>query len=377
MNDRLPRRLAAILYADVAEYSRLTGENEDDTHRRLSDALDAIAEITTRHRGRVMHYAGDAVLAMFDAVVDAVACACAIQGKLQEDNVGLPEERQVHFRIGVNLGDVIEDDSDIYGDGVNVAARLESLAEPGGICVSEAVYGALGNKLPVRGQFLGERNVKNISQPVRVYSIALTDEAVLGSPNRRHGPGYMVAEVSGTALLVIIGTVIAIILMGQPGSPGASKQLATAGGDLPSIAVLPFDNLSGDSEQDYFAEGLAEDLLTDLSKLRGLVVIARTSSFAIAGQALDVGEIGRRLDIRYLVEGRVRKATDRLRVNAQLIDTQSDEHVWAERWDRPTDDLFSVQDELARHIVAVLNDALAAATAGLSVRRNFKSSLTW
>jgi adenylate cyclase len=230
VEERLPRRLAAILYADVAGYSRLTGEDEDSTHHRLSEYLDLISSTVEGHRGHVMHYAGDAVLAMFEAVVDAVSGAVAIQIELQTRNQDLPDERKVQFRIGVNLGDVIEDRGDIYGDGVNVAARLESLADPGGICLSESVRTAVGKKLDLGFEFMGEREVKNIAEPVRAYRVMLRTaerkQATMSSPH--------IAEIP----------------------------------DKPSIAVLPFDNLSGDPEQVYFADGMAEEIITALSHYR-------------------------------------------------------------------------------------------------------------
>ncbi len=227
---RLPRKLAAILYADVAGYSRLTGEDEDATHRRLSEYLDLISAMVEDHRGHVMHYAGDAVLAMFDAVVDAVSCATEIQDKLRERNQELPNGRKVHFRIGVNSGDVIEDRGDIYGDGVNVAARLESLADPGGICISESVRTTVGKKLDLTYEFMGEQMVKNIEEPVRAYRVVVDEEEE--------------SKVTSTETPML--------------------ELP----DKPSIAVLPFTNMSGDPEQEFFADGMAEEIITALSRYR-------------------------------------------------------------------------------------------------------------
>jgi adenylate cyclase len=315
-SDRLPRKLAAILYADVAGYSRLTGDDEDATHRTLSEYLDLISSSVESHRGRIMHYAGDAVLAMFNAVTDALACASAIQEDLKTRSEGSPEGRRLKFRIGLNLGDVIEDRGDIYGDGVNIAARLESLAEPGGICISGTVYDAIGNKLPIQYEFMGEQQVKNIEKPVRAYR-------VLQDTNED-----MEAVSSGPLTLE---------------SP-----------DKPSIAVLPFTNMSGDPEQEYFSDGITEDIITELSRFPTLFVIARHSSFAFRAQTFDVKEIGGKLGVRYIVEGSVRTAGDRMRITAQLIDVETGNHIWAERYDRAIEDIFDVQDEVTSAIVATL-----------------------
>ncbi|GMQ76696.1 MAG: adenylate/guanylate cyclase domain-containing protein [Gammaproteobacteria bacterium] len=313
---RLPRKLAAILYADVAGYSRLTGEDEDATHRKLSEYLDLIAGIVDDHRGRVMHYAGDAVLAMFEAVVDALSCATAIQESLKARSDELPEERRLEFRIGLNLGDVIQDRGDIYGGGVNIAARLESLAEPGGICISGTVHDAIGSRLGVQYEFMGEQQVKNIDKPVRAYRV------LPGTVGETH------AEAPQPAHLELP--------------------------DKPSIAILPFTNMSGDPEQEYFNDGIVEDIITDLSKISGLFVIARNSTFAYKGRHLDVRDVCRELGVRYALEGGVRKAANRVRITAQLIEGATGGHVWAERYDRELHDIFAVQDEVTRDIVAAL-----------------------
>ena len=325
MEDRLPRKLAAILYADVAGYSRLTGEDEDATHRLLAEYLDLISASVEAHRGRVMHYAGDAVLAMFDAVVGAVSGAVVIQKELQTRNQDLPDERKVQFRIGVNLGDVIEDRGDIYGDGVNVAARLESLADPGGICISESVRTAVGKKFDLGFEFMGEQEVKNIADPVRAYRVM-----------------PRTAETKQAA---------------------ASSSRNTELPDKPSIAVLPFTNMSGDPEQEYFSDGITEDIITELSRFPTLFVIARHSTFFFKGQAVKIEEVGKKLGVKYVVEGSVRKASNRVRVTAQLVDTVTSNHVWAERYDRELEDVFAVQDEVTQAIVSSLSDRLEAADA--------------
>lgn len=315
MEERLPRKLAAILYADVAGYSRLTGEDEDATHRRLREYLDLIAVDIESHRGMTVHYAGDAVLAKFDAVVDALSSAVAIQRRLADRNGDLPEERKVRFRIGINLGDVIEDRGDIYGDGVNVAARLESLADEGGICISESVRTAIGNKLGVGYESMGEQQVKNIAEPVKTYRVLLDSN-------------------------------------GEQSSTADVKALPLP--DRPSIAVLPFDNMSNDPDQEFFADGLAEDIITELSRERELFVIARNSSFAYKGQSPDIRQIAKELGVHYVLEGSVRKAGNRIRLNAQLVEGASGHHIWAERFDRAMEDVFEVQDELTSTIYNTL-----------------------
>ncbi len=335
MEDRLPRKLAAILYADVAGYSRLTGEDEDATHRTLSEYLDLISSTIESHRGQVMHYAGDAVLAKFDAVVDAMSAAVAIQNELKAHNQDLPDDRKVQFRIGVNSGDVIEDRGDIYGDGVNVAARLESLAEPGGICVSESVRTAIGKKLYLDHEDMGKQQVKNIAEPVQAYRVVMKkkDETTIATPRT------------------------------------TAHELS----EKPSIAVLPFTNMSGDPEQEYFSDGITEDIITELSRFRELQVMARNSSFYYKGQAIKVKDVGRELGVSYVVEGSVRKAGNRVRVTVQMVEAESGTHVWAERYDRELEDIFAVQDEITQSIVSVLPNRLRSAMTEQVQRKSTES----
>jgi adenylate cyclase len=341
MVDRLPRKLAAILYADVAGYSRLTGEDEDATHLALSEYLDLISTTIESHRGQVMHYAGDAVLAKFEAVVDALSGAVGIQDELRARNQDLPDERKVQFRIGVNLGDVIEDRGDIYGDGVNVAARLESLAEPGGVCISDAVRTAIGKKLSYQYASIGDQRVKNIEEPVRAYQVVVDAGVIQKSTPVEQSANFVAVEQS--------------------------------------IAVLPFDNLGGDQEQEYFVDGLIEDIITELSKNPDLLVIARNSTFAYKGVAVDARELGEKLGARYLLEGSVRKSNNRLRVSAQLIEASTGHHLWAERYDRELKDIFVVQDEIVESIIAALGgaggklDALARAQAVRKETKNLEA----
>ena len=316
MTSRLPRKLVAILYADVAEYSRHTGENEDETHAALGAALDRFAEIIAAHRGQVMHYAGDALLARFDAVVDATSAALEFQAR----DHGRGIARRIRFRIGINLGDVIEDRGDIYGDGVNVAARLESLAPAGGMCVSDSVRNALGNRLELDYEDLGEQAVKNIAAPVHAYRVATLpagDDA----------------------------------LSAQAGPEDLPER--------PSIAVLPFANMSGDPEQEYFSDGITEDIITALSCISGLSVVARNSTMLYKNRAVDIKQVGREQQVSYVLEGSVRKSGDRIRVTAQLIDARSGHHLWADRYDRALDDIFAVQDDITHQIMVEMRVKLS------------------
>ncbi len=317
----LPRKLAVILYADVAGYSRLTGEDEDATHRILGEYLDLISQTIERHHGQVLHYAGDALLAKFDAVVDALSGAVAIQDELWARNQDLPDERRVQFRIGVNLGDVIEDRGDIYGNGVNVAARLEALAEPGGVCISESVRTAVGTRFDLSFESMGEHEVKNIAEPLRAYKIVLR-KAEIGGKFTSRSPEVKVP-------------------------------------DRPSIAVLPFINMSGDPEQEYFSDGMTEDIITELSRVSGLFVVARSSVFTYKGKAVKVGEISDDLSVRYVLEGSVRKAGNRVRITVKVVNGVTGDHVWGERYDRDLTDIFELQDDIAQSIVGALKVVIA------------------
>ncbi|MEE8043432.1 MAG: adenylate/guanylate cyclase domain-containing protein [Pseudomonadales bacterium] len=312
---RVQRRLAAILAADVAGYSRLMGEDEEGTLATLTAHLKELIEpCIAEHRGRVVKTTGDGLLAEFASVVDAVRCAAAFQEGMAERNADAPEDRRMEFRVGVNLGDVIVQDDDVFGDGVNVAARMEGLAEPGGICVSGTVFDQIKGKLDLELDDLGPQMVKNIAEAVRIFRV----------------------RIEGV----------------NPAADVVSKALPLP--DKPSIAVLPFENMSGDPEQEYFADGLTEDTITTLSQVSSLFVVARNSSFAFKGKNPDVRDAGRQLGVRYVLEGSVRRSGDRLRVTAQLIDATDGAHVWAERYDRQIHDIFDIQDELTKEIVTAL-----------------------
>ena len=322
MGHRLPRKLAAILYADVAGYSRLTGEDEEGTHRRLSEYLDYVSTEIKRHEGKVVHYAGDAVLADFSTVTDALTCATSVQHELTNRNQDLPDGRRVQFRIGINLGEVIVDRDDIYGDGVNVAARLEGLADAGGICVSESVRSAIGNKLAVDYEFMGEQSVKNIKDPVRAYQVRIRS-----------------SEAQATS---------------TPERPRLELP------EEPSIAVLPFTNMSSDPEQEYFSDGITEDIITALSRIPRLFVVARHSTSVYKGKAIDIKQVGREQGVRFVVEGSVRRIGNRVRITAQLIDASKGNHRWADRYDRELNDIFAVQDEITRKVTVSIQIELTA-----------------
>jgi adenylate cyclase len=315
------RKLAAILSADVVGYSRLMAEDEDTTVRTLSDYREEIGLLVKQHRGRVVDSPGDNLLAEFPTATDAVQCAVEIQGSLAVRNQAVPADRKMEFRLGVHLGEVRVEGERIYGDGVNVAARLEGLAEPGGVCLSEAVHAQVERKLALDYEDLGERALKNIPRPVRAYRVA--------------GP----RESEGT-------------------SPGANDLTVPGFGGRPTIAVLPFDNLSADPDQEYFADGIVEDLITRLSTLGVFPVIARNSTFTYRGRSVDVKQVSRELGARYVVEGSVRRSGSRVRITAQLIDATSGHHLWAERYDRELCDVFALQDEITEALVASIEPQL-------------------
>lgn len=328
----MDRRLAAIFAADVVGYSRLMGQDEAGTLSVVRACrVELIDPKIADHKGRVVKSTGDGILAEFPSVVNAVACAVDIQRAMETRNADLPADHVILLRIGINLGDVIVEGTDIFGDGVNVAARLEGIAPPGGIAVSGTVRDHLGNRLNLQFEDMGEQVLKNIQMPVRAYNVLTKGIAT---------PTQPIAALA----------------------------------DRPSIAVLPFQNMSGDPEQDYFGDGIAEDIITALSKLRGFFVIARNSTFAYRGKTPDIRQVARELGVRYVLEGSVRKAGERLRVNGQLIDAMSGNHIWAERYDRPTNEIFALQDEITASVVAAIEPQIYAAE-GLRLRSKPPESL--
>ena len=356
----LERKLTAILYADVAEYSRLTGEDEDGTHRALSRHLDLITETVERYNGHVVHFAGDAILADFAIASDALSCAVAIQYALEIRNRDLGDNSKVRFRVGVNLGEVIVDRDDIYGDGVNVAARLQSLAEPGGICISGAVYDAIGHRLPIDFEFLGEQQVKNIAKPVRAYCARLRPQAEpprpTAAPRRQERSRRPLLMAGGVAVFLMVVAAGSIWFSArnsvEPRPPASTNSMLES--DKPSVAVLPFNNLSADPTQEFFADGLTGDLITDLSKVSGLFVIARHSVFAYKGQPKPVPEIAAELGVRFVIEGSIQRVAGRIRINAQLIDASTGVNLWADRYDREEMHVFELHDQVIEDIVNTL-----------------------
>jgi TolB-like protein/tetratricopeptide (TPR) repeat protein len=322
---RVERRLAAILAADVAGYSRLMGNDEEGTLTALkSYRRELIEPKLAEHRGRIVKTTGDGALVEFASAVDATRCAVEIQRGMAEQNAVIPEDRRIEFRIGINVGDIIIDEGDIYGDGVNIAARIEALASPGAICLSENAYTQIKGKLPLDVSDMGVQQLKNIAQPVRVYSVRVED---------------------------------------------APMQQALPLPDRPSIAVLPFQNMSGDPEQEYFADGMVEDIITGLSRIKWLFVIARNSSFTYKGRAVDVKQVGRELGVRYVLEGSVRKAGSRVRVTGQLIDASTGAHLWADRFDGALEDVFELQDQVTSSVVAAIAPKLEQAEIERSKRK--------
>src|SRR5258705_1341978 len=331
------RRLAAILAADVAGYSRLMGADEEGTHERLKALrCELVDPKIAEHHGRIVKTTGDGLLVEFASVVDAVRCAVEVQLAMPERNTSVAAESRIELRIGINLGDVIVEGDDLYGDGVNIASRIEALADAGGVSVSITVHDHVGDRLPFVFEDLGEQQVKNIARPVRVYRV---------------GPWPSRPPAGETPAV-------------QPGTPPALPLP-----DKPSIAVLPFANMSGDPEQEYFADGMVEEIITALSRIRCIFVIARNSSFTYKGKAVDVKQVGRELGVRYILEGSVRKAGQRLRITGQLIDALTGTHLWADRFDASLEDIFELQDKIAVSVAGVIEPTLQAAEIHRSAAR--------
>ena len=354
------RKLTAILCADVYGYSRLMGGDEEATLVTLSAHRKIIDSLIEQHHGRFVNSAGDSVLAEFASVVEAVNCAVDIQTALKAENAKLPPERRMEFRIGVNLGDVMVEGDQIYGDGINVAARLESLADPGGICISGTVHEQVRDKLALGYQDNGEQTVKNIARPVHVWRVLLNGTTPHRETRRIPRRYWRGGVLSLTGLAIIVGTIVLVqhISLKPPRTsasipPAQSPSLALP--DKPSIAVLPFANLSGDPQQEYFSDGITDDLVTDLSRVPGLFVIDRGSTFAYKGKPAKVQEVGRELGVKYVLEGSARKTADRVRINVQLVDASTGDQIWTQRYDRQLHDIFALQDEIVQSLAATLN----------------------
>jgi len=360
-SQEVKRKLTAILSADVKGYSRLMGEDEEWTVRTLSAYREIMKGLIQQHRGRVVDTPGDNVLAEFASVVDAVQCAVEIQQVLRAKNAVLPENRRMEFRIGINLGDVIEEGEHIYGDGVNIAARVEGLAEAGGICISESAYQQIENKVPLRYEYLGEHEVKNIAKPVRVYRARIETEGVppkLGEEKKPVGKWLSRAALGIIAVVVIAGAVILyqFVLRSSPSKTevASKEKMAFPLPDVPSIAVLPFTNMSEDPKQEFFSDGITESVITALSKAPRLFVIARNSTFTYKGKPVKVKQVSEELGVRYVLEGSVQKSGNRVRITAQLIDALTGNHLWAESYDRDLKDRFAVQDEITLKILKAM-----------------------
>ena len=349
------RKLAAILVSDVVGYSRLAGADEDRILARLralrSDLIDPIIAV---HTGRVVKRTGDGAIVEFRSVVDAVRCAIEVQNGMVERNAGLPPERRIQFRIGIHLGDVVEEsDGDLMGDGVNIAARLQGIAKPGAICLSEDAYRQVKARLDLGVSDLGPTQLKNIAEPVRVYSLEVGSPA-LGKPAKLAAPKqrsiFVLLGAGIVALIVIAGGAWYFLGANRPATVTSNAPAARAEAGHLSIVVLPFTNLSGDPSQDYFADGITENLTTDLSRIRNSFVIARNTAFTFKGKNVDAKEIGKQLGIRYVLEGSVQRSEKRVRVNAQLIDAETDAHLWADRFEEDVADLFKLQDQVVARI---------------------------
>ncbi|MDX2321479.1 MAG: adenylate/guanylate cyclase domain-containing protein [Moritella sp.] len=374
------RKLTAILSADVEGYSRLMGEDEEATVRTLTTYREVLSTLVIDHNGRVVDSPGDNILAEFASVVDAVQCAVAVQKEIKSRNDELPENRKMRFRIGINLGDVIQEEERIYGDGVNIAARLEGLSEPGGICISGTSYDQVKNKLNLGYKNLGEHSVKNIAEPVRVYRVLTEFEAAGKVIGEKIKAERWLALAAAIVLIVAVGGVAGwyfYLHQSTKIEPASVEKMAYPLPDKPSIAVLPFDNLSGIPDQDYLADGITENIITALSYIPEIFVIARNSTFTYKGKAVKAQKVAEDLGVRYILEGSVQRAGDRLRITAQLIDATTGRHLWADRYDRDLQDLFVLQDEITLKIVFALEVKLSVGVQTRLTRKTMPNLEAW
>jgi adenylate cyclase len=353
------RKLAAILSADVEGYGRLMGEDEEATVRTITAYREVMTTLIQQHNGKVLDSPGDNLLAEFVSVVDAVQCAVAVQKEFQARNVELPESRRMEFRIGINLGDVIEEKERIYGDGVNIAARLEGLAKPGGICISKTAFDHIESKLPYGYEFIGDQTVKNIAKPVGAYRVVMEPRVtVVGKPeDEKPAKVRRMPILIGAVAVLVLAFAVGIwqFYMRRPTiEPASEEKMAYPLPDKPSIAVLPFDNISGDPEQEYFSDGLTEQIITSLSRIPRMFVIARNSTFTYKGKPVKIQKIAEDLGVRYILEGGVQRSGDRVRITAQLIDAIVGHHIWSERYDRQMEDIFALQDDITKKILTAL-----------------------
>ena len=346
---RVERRLAAVLAADVAGYSRLMGADEEGTLARLKAVRKSVVDpAIAEHRGRIVKTTGDGLLVEFASAVDAVRCAVEIQASVARQNSEVSRQRRIEFRIGIHVGDIIIDDNDIFGDGVNIAARLEGIAESGGVCISDDAHRQIRGKVDIAFDDMGPQNLKNIAEPMRAWRARIDAEL----PSM----GQVTTEQVDRAGQVAPGHATP-----ELPKPSARAPQVLALPDKPSIAVLPFQNMSGDAEQEYFADGMAEDIITALSRFKSLFVIARNSSFTYKGKAVDIKQVGRDLGVRYVLEGSVRKAGNRVRITGQLIEAATDRHLWADKFDGALEDVFALQDQVTSSVVGLIAPTLELA----------------
>jgi adenylate cyclase len=365
---KVTRKLSAILSADVKGYSRLMSEDETHTIKTIKEYRRIITTIVNDHSGRVVDAPGDNLLAEFSSAVNAVQCSVEIQKALKIRNKELPDDKRLEFRIGVNIGDVVQDEDSLYGEGVNIAARIEGLADPGGVCISRGAYGHIKNKLKLGYEYIGEHTVKNIKDPVRVYKILMEPEdagKLIGGEQKS-----LLKTLAWSAIIVASIMLIVYLFIQKPAAPefetASIEKMAFPLPEKPSIAVLAFDNMTGDKEQEYFSDGFTEHIITSLSKVPYIFVIARNSTFAYKGKAVKINQIAEELGVRYVLEGSIQRSNDSLRITVQLIDAITGHHIWAENYDRKLKDIFVLQDEIAMKIMAGLQVNIAQQSLGRS-----------
>ena len=371
------RKLTAILSADAVEYSRLMSENEEATVSTITAYREVLTTLIQQHNGKVLDSPGDNLLAEFVSVVDAVQCAVAVQKEIKARNDELPENRKMQFRIGINLGDVIQEEERIYGDGVNIAARLEGLSEPGGICISKTAFDHIESKLPYGYEFLGDQTVKNIAKPVAAYRVLMEPRITVAGEKEKAKivPFWRRKTILAGCIALVVVIIVAVIwnfyFRPPPVEVASVEKMAFPLPDKPSIAVLPFDNLSEESNQEYIADGLTENIIAALSNISEMLVIARNSTFVYKDKPVKIQQVSEELGVRYVLEGSVQKSGDNLRISAQLIDATTGYHLWAKRYDRNLKDLFVLQDEITLKIISALRVKL---TEGEQARLNDKST---
>ncbi len=381
------RKLTTIFSADVVGYCRLMGDNEEETVKTLEDYRDLMFRLIQRHRGRVVDSPGDNVLAEFPSVVDATKCAVTIQNELVSRNSELPENRRMRFRIGINLGDVIEEGERIYGDGVNIAARLEALADPDGICISKTVFDHIETKLSLEYEYVGEPTVRNIIKPVGVYRVVMEPRIKPIEEEKEKPVSFFQVSffqrrsvIVGGAIALILGIALLILAHYIPVpsmEPASLERMAFPLPEKPSIAVLPFTNMSGDPNQDYIGDGISENIISSLSKVSRMFVIARNSTFTYKGKPVKVQQVAEELGVRYVLEGSVQKSEDRLRITAQLIDALSGNHLWSEKYDRYLGELFDLQDEITKNIIVALQVELTDGEQAVIMARSTDNLEVW